>query len=141
MPWLMGGIRGAADAPPRHVDAAEKVLLILALVGLGYLLLQVQPGQPVLSSWRSGQAQVAKPKSLGIVGAAMPQTGSSGLPGEPNSIGNPLHAPDAILTQGYAVGSHAPADIWGGVDLAIDGNGDGQADPQGTIDAPDLCDP
>lgn len=122
--------------PGQDMSTLQKVLLILALVGLGYLLLQVQPGQPVLSSWRSGQAQVAKPKSLGIVGAAMPQTGR-GLPGEPNApYGNPLHVPNTILTQGYAVGSHAPADIWGGVDLAIDGNGDGQADPQGTIDAP-----
>jgi murein DD-endopeptidase MepM/ murein hydrolase activator NlpD len=40
------------------------------------------------------------------------------------------------MTQGYGVGSHAPANIWGAVDLAIDGNGDGQADPQGTEGAP-----
>ena len=40
------------------------------------------------------------------------------------------------MTQGYGVGSHAPAEIWGAVDLAIDGNGDGQADPQGTDGTP-----
>ena len=34
-----------------------------------------------------------------------------------------------ILTQGYAVGTHDPASIWGAVDLAIDGDGDGNADP------------
>lgn len=34
-----------------------------------------------------------------------------------------------VMTQGYGVGSHAPAHIWGGIDLAIDGNGDGFADP------------
>ncbi len=41
-----------------------------------------------------------------------------------------------MLTQGYGVGSHAPAAVWGGVDLAIDGDGDGEADPQGSMGAP-----
>jgi len=129
--------------PGHDMSTLQKGLLILALIGLGYLLLQVQPGQPtILSTWRSGQPvganqpNAAKPKSLGISGAALPQTGR-GLPGEPNApYGNPLHSANIVLTQGYGVGSHAPAAIWGGVDLAIDGNGDGQADPQGTADAP-----
>lgn len=34
-----------------------------------------------------------------------------------------------VMTQGYGVGTHAPAAIWGAVDLAIDGNGDGLAEP------------
>lgn len=50
--------------------------------------------------------------------------------------GNPLGNAATVMTQGYGVGSHAPADIWGGIDLAIDSNGDGQADPDGTQDAP-----
>ena len=33
------------------------------------------------------------------------------------------------MTQGYGVGSHAPSAVWGAVDLAIDGNGDGYAEP------------
>jgi transcriptional regulator with XRE-family HTH domain len=33
------------------------------------------------------------------------------------------------MTQGYDVGTHAPASIWGAVDLAIDGDGDGYAEP------------
>jgi murein DD-endopeptidase MepM/ murein hydrolase activator NlpD len=37
-----------------------------------------------------------------------------------------------VLTQGYGVGSHAPAEIWGAVDLAVDGDGDGYADPDAT---------
>jgi murein DD-endopeptidase MepM/ murein hydrolase activator NlpD len=40
------------------------------------------------------------------------------------------------MTQGYGVGSHAPAATWGAVDLAIDGNGDGAADPDGTFGHP-----
>ena len=34
-----------------------------------------------------------------------------------------------VLTQGYGEGSHAPAQLWGAVDLAVDGNGDGEAEP------------
>jgi murein DD-endopeptidase MepM/ murein hydrolase activator NlpD len=34
------------------------------------------------------------------------------------------------------VGSHAPAETWGGIDIAIDGNGDGDADPHGSQGAP-----
>lgn len=55
-------------------------------------------------------------------------------PGEP--WGNPTDSDRAILTQGYGVGSHAPAAVWGGIDIAIDGDGDGEADPDGTWDAP-----
>lgn len=37
-----------------------------------------------------------------------------------------------VMTQGYGVGTHAPAEIWGAVDLAVDGNGDGYADHAGS---------
>jgi murein DD-endopeptidase MepM/ murein hydrolase activator NlpD len=51
-------------------------------------------------------------------------------------VGNPLQAPNTVMTQGYGVGTHAPAEVWGAVDLAIDGNGDGAADADGTWDQP-----
>lgn len=35
-----------------------------------------------------------------------------------------------VITQGYAVGSHAPAEVWGAIDLAVDSNGDGYAEPE-----------
>lgn len=50
--------------------------------------------------------------------------------------GNPLKNPNTVITQGYGVGSHAPAEIWGGVDLAIDADGDGKADPTASQGAP-----
>lgn len=50
--------------------------------------------------------------------------------------GNPTGSTRAVMTQGYAVGTHAPATIWGGIDLALDRTGDGQADPAATWDAP-----
>jgi len=41
-----------------------------------------------------------------------------------------------VITQGDGVGSHAPASVWGGIDLAIERDGDGKADPQGPWHAP-----
>ncbi|NJK80790.1 MAG: M23 family metallopeptidase [Chloroflexaceae bacterium] len=40
------------------------------------------------------------------------------------------------MTQGYGEGSHAPANVWGAIDLALDGDGDGAADPDGTWGQP-----
>lgn len=36
---------------------------------------------------------------------------------------------NTVMTQGYGVGTHAPAHVWGAVDLAIDSTGDGVGDP------------
>lgn len=35
-----------------------------------------------------------------------------------------------VMTQGYGIGTHAPAEIWGAVDLAVDGDGDGNAEAE-----------
>lgn len=50
--------------------------------------------------------------------------------------GNPLQASNTVMTQDYGIGSHAPANAWGAIDLAIDSNGDGAADPEGTWEHP-----
>jgi murein DD-endopeptidase MepM/ murein hydrolase activator NlpD len=121
--------------PGANLSTVQKVLLMLALVGLGALVLQTRPGQPVISAWqRPAGAQQAS--SGAISGAAAPQTNSAPFQAAGQPWGNPLHSNRIILTQGYGVGSHAPADVWGGVDLALDGDGDGQADPRGTDGAP-----
>jgi murein DD-endopeptidase MepM/ murein hydrolase activator NlpD len=44
-----------------------------------------------------------------------------------------------VTTQGYSVGTHAPASIWGAVDLAIDADGDGNAEPDSTRNLPILA--
>ncbi len=41
-----------------------------------------------------------------------------------------------VMTQGYGVGTHAPADTWGAVDLGIDGDTDGEAEPGTTQGQP-----
>jgi murein DD-endopeptidase MepM/ murein hydrolase activator NlpD len=48
-------------------------------------------------------------------------------------------AGQVVLTQGYGVGTHAPANAWGAVDLAIDGDGDGVAEPGASWGAPVLA--
>jgi murein DD-endopeptidase MepM/ murein hydrolase activator NlpD len=53
-------------------------------------------------------------------------------------LGCPLR-PDlgtVVMTQGYGVGTHAPAAIWGAVDLAVDMDGDGSADITGSSMVP-----
>ena len=40
------------------------------------------------------------------------------------------------MTQGYGVGTHAPAATWGAVDLAVDGDGDGYAEAESSWDSP-----
>ncbi len=121
------------------LSRSQAVLLILALVGLGYLLLQTNTAPIQISSWRGDQLGEAvrfggnqiSGEALAIGGLGPAPNGNADVP-----FGNPLAHPRTVLTQGYGVGSHAPASIWGGVDLAIDGDGDGAADPQGTWDVP-----
>ncbi|HNP70030.1 MAG TPA: M23 family metallopeptidase [Kouleothrix sp.] len=111
----------------------RKVIFILALVGLAYLLLQTRPGAARISAWNAGGAAGAR--TQGITGEAAPLTGR-GVPDTDLPSINPLGLPNTVMTQGYGVGSHAPANIWGAIDLAIDGNHDGQADPDGTLGTP-----
>lgn len=49
---------------------------------------------------------------------------------EQGPLGCPVRpaAGRVVMTQGYGVGTHAPAAIWGAVDLAVDGDGDGHAE-------------
>jgi murein DD-endopeptidase MepM/ murein hydrolase activator NlpD len=56
--------------------------------------------------------------------------------GDDAPFGNPLGTANTVMTQGYGTGSHAPAVTWGAVDLALDGDGDGRADPEGTRGQP-----
>ncbi len=98
---------------------------LLALIGLVYLLLAGRQGPPEVSGWR-GAASIAgeaRPLDVDSADASVPS-------------GNPLRDSHTVLTQGYGVGSHVPAAVWGALDMAIDGDDDGVADPQGTAGAP-----
>lgn len=131
----MGGFGGRGGA----------ILLLLVLFGGAWLWLQGgRDNEARLSRW-GGLGQVAEvgaavasglpAGSGGLSGIAEAQQGR-GLPADARPQGNPLQASNTVMTQGYGVGSHAPAATWGGVDLAIDGNGDGAADPDGSWNHP-----
>lgn len=115
-------------------------LFVLALFGLVYLFLQTRTGPMQISGWSSDRFAAAVGgagvQQGGIKGQAVALSGRGPLGPDEIPLGNPLQTPNTVLTQGYGVGSHAPAEVWGGVDLAIDGDGDGDADPEGSWDAP-----
>lgn len=56
--------------------------------------------------------------------------------------GIPLRPPEGrktVVTQGYGIGTHSPAELQGAVDLAVDANGDGVADPAATWGVPVIA--
>lgn len=79
---------------------------------------------PALLSGPAPGAEVA-PAPLPMIEAAptfvLTEQGPLGCPVRPE-------AGRVVMTQGYGVGTHAPAEIWGAVDLAVDGDGDGYAE-------------
>ena len=127
---------------PPWLIVAGAVLAIWFLFGRG------DNAGTVISVW-SGDGVAAqsavgalKPQQPGLTGlfAKQPGAQSTGLAADSHPQdtpwGNPTDTTSAVLTQGYGVGSHAPAAIWGGIDIAIDGDGNGQADPGGSMGAP-----
>jgi murein DD-endopeptidase MepM/ murein hydrolase activator NlpD len=73
--------------------------------------------------------------ALAAASTALPLSAALPSPG-PEPRGCPLlAAPERIVvTQGYDVGSHTPARAWGAIDLGIDIDGDGIAEPDSTRD-------
>ena len=121
----------------KHIAIALGLLIIAALMlGRG-------GDSSVFSTWRGDDPAIAAP-APGLVGAAdqIVQTGQGDTLIAPPGIsadqpwGNPVVAARVVMTQGYGVGSHAPAEMWGAIDLAVDGDGDGAADPAGSLGAP-----
>lgn len=127
-----------------RIGPAQLVFYGLAFLGLIFALGEVRQqlggSDTSLSSYvRSGVAGNLEGESPGLTDAVAepiePLVGR-GLPGALRPYGNPLRAPNTVMTQDYGVGTHAPAEIWGAVDLALDGDGDGLADPEGSWDQP-----
>lgn len=59
-----------------------------------------------------------------------------GQKGSPLPHGCPVRAAGVVITQGYDEGTHSPAAIWGGLDFAVDSDGDGYTEPGNTRDQP-----
>jgi murein DD-endopeptidase MepM/ murein hydrolase activator NlpD len=129
--------------PPNGRSGA--LLLLLALIGGAWIWLQSgRDTEARLSRWGAigTVAEVGATMASGLPGAAgaglsgVAQQQGRGLPGDMRPQGNPLQAPNTVMTQGYGVGTHAPSATWGAVDLAIDGDYDGAADPEGSWNHP-----
>ena len=107
--YLKGrGHQTVADIIPVYAPAVEN-----------NVALYVNTVQQLVDTWRINYGQ-----GSGIPASAL------------RPAGNPLGAANTVLTQGYGVGTHAPANVWGAIDLALDGTGDGVADPHGTLGKP-----
>lgn len=106
-----------SGSPPR---AAPQRAAVLASPTI---LPTTTPAAPTAIGQSPTPSQPAPPRF------ALAEDGPHGCPLAP-SIGR------VGTTQGYAIGTHAPANIWGALDLAIDGDGDGNADPETTQGLP-----
>lgn len=121
----------------------SSTIFIIGIIALAAFVLlgMANSDRRVLSGWRgpagAGEAWVANAAAApanALVGVAQPQ--GRGLDAALVPSGNPLRAANTVITQGYGVGTHAPASVWGAIDLALDGDGDGKADPEGTWNQP-----
>lgn len=135
------------DTPSAHriplwLVAGGAALLLWLVFGRG------GASTTVISGWHGdGVAQqnaagaiASAPQGLSGLFAKQAGAQSTGLAAldKPQDVpwGNPTDTTGSVMTQGYGVGSHAPAAIWGGIDLAIDSDGNGEADPSGSMGAP-----
>ncbi|MEN9937718.1 MAG: hypothetical protein RLZZ387_4297 [Chloroflexota bacterium] len=129
------------SAPPRQAalqpaealsPAAQLAAVPLPAVGLvagtePVALARVQPLEP--------PALPATGSDPALVGGHKRAESPARAPGfVPAPDGAPYGCPIAtsgrvVVTQGYGVGTHAPAESWGALDLGVDGDGDGYAEP------------
>lgn len=115
-----------------YLTRGRAIVLILALIGMGWLIFRtMQPTPTVLSLWPGPMGGNSVQQSTGLSSVFQP-TGQGLSAGSLRPQGNPLGVANTVMTQGYGVGTHAPAHIWGAIDLAIDGTGNGRADPDAT---------
>lgn len=147
-----------APAPARALPGWVRYAITALLVACAALLIEVAPllDQPLAAA----SSRAAAPTATGVpararralLGAAQtptPTARPTATPVPPSPPprfslaadgphGCPL-APGAgavVLTQGYDEGTHAPASIWGGIDLAIDLDRDGESEPASTQGQP-----
>jgi murein DD-endopeptidase MepM/ murein hydrolase activator NlpD len=120
--------------------------MVFATVLALWIVFGRSPQQTIISGWsgdvaaRSAAPPAASP-SVGRQKEDLPAVSrSEGLAADPHADdvpwGNPLGSAKAVMTQGYGVGTHAPAARKGGIDLAVDANGDGRSDPQVSMGSP-----
>jgi murein DD-endopeptidase MepM/ murein hydrolase activator NlpD len=152
-------LEGALPAAPRGQlrDRRAGNALVVALIGS--LLVVPAPPQsnaspsahstaaPVAIAQRRSYARLSpagpghtqpEPTRARPTPTAAPATAApSGLPAPafrleadgPHGCPLPLASGQIVITQGYSEGTHMPAETWGALDLGVDSDGDGVAEP------------
>lgn len=112
------GAPRVVSAPPAAAPAGVSLGLMEA-VPVAQLLAAL-PAAPAAAQEGESHARVAGGPKAGLAAAA---------PADGTPYGCPVAAGGrVVVTQGYGVGTHAPAGIWGALDLAVDSDGDGRAE-------------
>jgi murein DD-endopeptidase MepM/ murein hydrolase activator NlpD len=115
---------------------------VLVMMLLALLILRAGTSQPTIISGWSGDVPAAQPSTAPAAAqaSAPAATLGSALAADPHPQntpwGSPLGAAPTVLTQGYDVGTHAPASTSGGLDIAMDPDGDGIGNPEASMGAP-----
>ncbi len=125
-------------------SSRQRWLLIIAAVVCIWLSFAWTSPRAVVSAWNDdGSVQAAPPKGQAVAlnglfaKSSSTSTSLASAPHDPDMPwGNPTDSTAAVMTQGYGIGTHAPAATWGAIDIAIDSNGDGRADPRASDGAP-----
>lgn len=122
----------------RRVQVAG--IVAITLLGLG-LVIGGPSDTPIVSRWSGdGLANaVPQPATEADQRAANAAAAAAAARNEQSPDvpwGNPLGTAGTVLTQGYGVGTHAPAATWGGIDLAADPDGDGRSNPEASMGTP-----
>jgi murein DD-endopeptidase MepM/ murein hydrolase activator NlpD len=122
---------------PQATSTAKQ--LIAGFATLLFLLFLMSGGkETVLSGWRGDETAAGLSGTASEVGQVGQGDTLIAPPGTPDDEpwGNPIIAGRVVMTQGYDVGTHAPAATWGAIDMAVDGDGDGQADIDASFGVP-----
>lgn len=127
LPLAAGALAGLATDPAADDADALWQRTLAALAGRA----AAPPAEAVAPELLAGPPPPATPTPA-------PPPAPSFVLSENGPLGCPVQpaAGRVVMTQGYGVGSHAPAAIWGAVDLAVDGDGDGYAEPGASWYAP-----
>ncbi len=118
-----------------------RALLLGCLLAAGWAALMLAPPPPpaVVVLRGAAQARAEAAPAPPSEPDPPPPPAAPAAPADPGAFGQgagggPVGCPvvsdrgAVVMTQGYGVGSHAPAHIWGAIDLAVDGDGDGAAE-------------
>jgi len=120
----------------RRVQAAGMIAVTLLAL---WLVVGRASNTSIISGWSGDAAANAVPQDAAASDQLAAANAAAAIRnGQSPDVpwGNPLGTVGTVLTQGYGVGTHAPAATWGGIDLAADPDGDGRSNPEASMGTP-----